>query len=66
MREIKDCPFCGGKAELTEKQPRYGSTDITQYVVRCKGAKCCCGKYSTRYFDTADEAIDMWNMRAPT
>ena len=58
MAELKPCPFCGGKAELT----RCGN----QWYVQCAGREpidCYCKPW-TGYIDTSEIAIEVWNRRA--
>ena len=59
---LKNCPFCGGVAEIEEWQ---GGSSRTNYLVECAnaGGDCpmavCSGSYDNR-----DEAITAWNTRA--
>ena len=55
MDEIKQCPFCGGKAEVNHVS--LGGYE-TGYDVRCPD--CGCG---TDYCDKRQQAIDAWNRR---
>ena len=55
MQELKQCPFCGGEAEIVE----------TEYAVdvSCKDGNC---RGYTDYLNskTKKEAIEAWNRRA--
>lgn len=53
MDEFKQCPFCGGEAEIMQTEAR------TFLYVFCGG----CGA-SGDYRDTAEEAAEAWNRRA--
>ena len=53
MEELKPCPFCGGKAELSYR-----------YLFECFWVVCeQCGTESAA-FGTEDGAIEAWNRRA--
>lgn len=77
MEKIKSCPFCGGKAELSQKTTRYKhqpTTIMNAYTVGCE--KC---RIYTPLFESdiaqlengevkiwkngAEDAIKAWNMR---
>lgn len=53
-KELKLCPFCGGKAKLIKAN--YDLEDI--YWIRCKK----CGVDSNIFY-TSDTAIEAWNRR---
>lgn len=53
-KELKNCPFCGGDAELHKYE--YG-TDV---IVNCKGCDIQQGIYWHK-----DDAIKAWNTRTP-
>ena len=57
MKELKNCPFCGGKAEIIIFNYEYGTV-----TVRCTNEDCdiTMGKA----FFTDEEAINHWNRRA--
>jgi len=70
MREMKPCPFCGGKEiSINErKTTRFGvnknyekviSTITTEFQVHCRN--CACGTYYALY---ESDAIEAWNRRA--
>ena len=59
MAELKPCPFCGGKAFLSE------------YLYSCEPGRCTTqfvefnGCHTTTYeYNTEEEAIEAWNRRA--
>lgn len=55
MSELKDCPFCGGMAELYEGEVGFS--------VECTKFSCRAG---TVYSDwSKDKAIEIWNKREP-
>ena len=54
IKELKPCPFCGGKAEIEMDDSWYWN-----YHVLCQ--EC---KIGTDCYETADEAIEAWNRRA--
>src|SRR5574344_2291812 len=59
MSELRECPFCGGEAEV------HPSSD---YSTHFTGATffVWCDKCETRgdYYDTEAKAIEAWNTRA--
>lgn len=57
MIELKPCPFCGGRAVMTEYPHLYVSSD---YAVRCKECDASIGFK----FHTQKDAADVWNRRA--
>lgn len=52
MKELKPCPFCGGKAARAV-------TDLYFWAIRCGK----CGAENGNH-DTQQEAIEAWNIRA--
>lgn len=61
--ELKPCPFCGGKAEITMHVDDYG----TYYVVCCMTDKCRGSEdYSWSETHNVEEAIKAWNRRMIT
>jgi len=56
--ELKKCPLCGGKAELTTKLVEKLSGCYTEYYIQCYG--CLLKTYS--YYDK-QAAIEKWNTR---
>ena len=57
MAELKPCPFCGGKAFLTNDLATYGC-DV-MYRVICENCNI-----STPLKWTEEKAIEAWNRRA--
>lgn len=57
-KELKQCPFCGGEAELVTKQQCLADA----YTVRCKNAGCR-GR-TTKLVRAKHQAINEWNRRA--
>lgn len=58
-RELRECPFCGGEAEIFAYDPYDGyQGNLTVYLVRCTK----CGVELTR--EKKDTAIETWNRRA--
>lgn len=58
MNDLKNCPFCGGKAEMVKTQ-RCG-----RYVT-CVDCGCRTGEMETDYAGSAyDKAAEAWNRRA--
>lgn len=58
-KKLKQCPFCGGKAELYRISSRW--------VVGCTTSmqKCPCRPW-TGGQTSQEEAIEIWNRRAET
>lgn len=59
MTELKPCPFCGGEAEVVERQPFEWCDRV--YYVRCRSMKC---DNRTGIEERKKEAIKVWNRRA--
>ena len=55
MKDIKPCPFCGGKAFLGQYQTNFFAT---LYAVRCEDCNSV-GKSCK----TEEEAAEAWNRR---
>ena len=56
-KELKPCPFCGGKARLDNR--------FNWWWVTCtSGRKICKVNASTILFDSPDKAVEVWNRRA--
>lgn len=67
MSELKQCPFCGGEAELRF----FNNGPSFSYRVECLNCTAMVGRrfeeYSTNrtfWFGIKQEAIDAWNTRA--
>lgn len=57
--ELRECPFCGGKAEMrVEKHIPEGF----DYTPRCKEPSCC-GRL-TKKWHNKETAVYAWNRRA--
>ena len=56
MEEIKNCPFCGGKAGLREHYFSYG---MTTYGVACLE----CNSETSQFFESILDATEAWNKR---
>lgn len=54
MAEIKNCPFCGSKAEIHSKE--------YMVKIRCSNDDCLCCRIW--WFDEIEEAVEDWNRRA--
>jgi Lar family restriction alleviation protein len=59
---LKQCPFCGGEAEVIGHYIK-GVANNYQYFVRCKSCKARPRSYCT--FKKKEEAIEVWNTRKP-
>ena len=76
MNELKQCPFCGGKAELICTSKGYNASRMFKsFLVRCTGCQCRTITYDTyatitdmgeviKDYDGAEKAITVWNRRA--
>ena len=53
MDELKRCPFCGGKADISKLIELRGTS---VYCTRCS--------VSTKIYYTTEKAVDAWNRRA--
>lgn len=60
MEELKECPFCGGEAELKQHKSAIDKNDrpIGGWFVDCE--ECDCG---TPWHNTESQAITAWNRR---
>ena len=57
--ELKDCPFCGSKAELIR-------TGRNEYLVKCQKGGCCYGSSAEENplaYTYEEDAIKLWNTR---
>jgi hypothetical protein len=59
MIDLKPCPFCGGKAVMISEPYTHD-----RFLVACKnrGDVCKC-EPCTNWFDTPEEAAEVWNRR---
>ena len=56
MEELKNCPFCDGKAIIRRRNQ--------DHIMRDKYFACCTScKNKTGYYDSEEEAITAWNKR---
>lgn len=58
MVELKQCPFCGASAFLTEYNYEFDSHCVVMHVVECNGCHA-----TTFEYDSKKMAIDAWNKR---
>lgn len=58
MAELLSCPFCGGEAEVVVFA-RVGQRPI--FFPTCTN----CGAELPRVYRTKEQAIEVWNTRAP-
>lgn len=56
MEELKNCPFCGGKAISRRRRPDHIMNG--KYFISC--VEC---RNKTHYYDSEEEAIAAWNKR---
>lgn len=61
--KLKECPFCGGEAELV-----YSNDNHKQPYIRCKfgvmqNPKCSASRMYQWDYETEEEAIKAWNKR---
>lgn len=62
--ELKKCPFCGGKAELSRGNKSSCNSVIISFV-RCKDCGAVGQKFEINSKYSSDEkAIEAWNRRA--
>lgn len=55
--ELKNCPFCGGKAELI-----HDDTTTYGWAVRCESETCIAHEISPAY-SQYEGAVEDWNRR---
>lgn len=67
-KELKECPFCGGKARLYRKFDNSGSRNLNGWTIECE--KCAAAPYyflgdfnSDEITLLRQEVIDRWNKR---
>ena len=58
MNELKQCPFCGGEAELNES-----ASGFPYFSIWCKNEHCFAGAVQVRDFDK-ERLVNSWNTRA--
>ena len=62
MNELKPCPFCGGRAHMTE----LNKIAAFRYIVCCVNRDCIAYRLSSAYtprYYTEEEATEKWNRR---
>lgn len=68
MTKLKQCPFCGGKAEVDEMVCKSdGQISCNSIHARCQNCGSTGPNYTTYYdasSNTKEEAIAAWNRRA--
>ena len=57
--DIKNCPFCGSKAEIKTKGTSYSLKEY--YEVACSNLDCYLHEGADYGFYTKEEAINTWN-----
>ena len=62
MVKLKPCPFCGGEAELIQREHWSFHERVTGYTPRCKNPSCC-GRNAKEWV-CKENAISNWNRRA--
>ena len=58
MAELKPCPFCGCTAIINHKEA------IEAWIVECSNNSCPASYMIGNYYDTENEAVEVWNRRA--
>ncbi len=58
MWELKECPFCGGKAKLSNRLVVDGTQVKTVYHIYCTNCLAAIAEYDTEF-----SALAAWNMR---
>lgn len=61
-KELKPCPFCGGKAELFDNSKDF-TADFKRYFIRCKEKKCAM-IVAFEVNTDKQQTINQWNRRA--
>ena len=61
MEELKACPFCGGKPEISVKESYNPTKNATQTRVQCSN-HWCLGR-NNKWFTNKYDAIARWNIR---
>jgi Lar family restriction alleviation protein len=63
MMELKPCPFCGNKPEVSEHGPLIdGEPGI---AIWCVSGDCRMDDVGGMNFDSEEQAIKAWNTRTP-
>lgn len=59
--KLRECPFCGGEAEMGSARSCYNGWRPEGFIPRCKDTKCIGRSY--RKFHTERAATIAWNRR---
>ena len=63
--EVKNCPFCGEKAEIFTSEDIYSWKPTLNFGVGCKTEDCYGEQcFDLAYFSTKEDALKSWNKRA--
>lgn len=66
-RELKPCPFCGGKAVIVSNTTAYHMFTYRAICSSCKAQmgyrNHCYDGRGKLFFETKEEAIEAWNRR---
>ena len=63
-KELKPCPFCGGKAKLCSREVKQ--MQILEDTIKFHNVICeRCGAMAGVFYATEDEAVAAWNHRDP-
>ena len=55
MKELKPCPFCGGKAKILSRAIDWL---LDEHIIKCESCNC-----RTDTYETKGEAREAWNKR---
>jgi Lar family restriction alleviation protein len=61
MKELKPCPFCGGKAYSST----YKNDQQTVFSIGCNTNGCIMENGHEMWYASPETAIDAWNTRIP-
>ena len=59
-KELKNCPFCGGEAHMSENASVYGTT----FAACCNDVDGCHAGTPGAWWKSEEEAAGKWNARA--
>ena len=67
LGEIKPCPFCGNKGELSESDPSTArfNEGAVHFAIQCFAFECM-GVKANVWQMSPEDAIGAWNKRAPS
>lgn len=67
MAELKPCPFCGGRAQISKHTVNDGQCHFQSGVVHCITCGCRTSEYIIDGYlgveNTIDDAVKAWNRR---